>query len=383
VPVRDSIDEERGTTVGVRAALVDGQLIPGDIHIADGIVTEIAISAGPTARGIAVPGFIDLHINGFAGVDFLTADGGDYAHAGQALATTGVTAYLPTFVSAPPDAYLAAFDALAGAVHAGEQRAPRILGVHLEGPFISPRWAGAHDRSHIRSPDPALAARLCDAGPVRLMTLAPELPGGLELIDQLTDRGVAVSCGHSDATAEVAHHAFDRGASAITHIYNAHRRWQPRDPGIAGAALVRDEVTVQAILDDVHLAPETGFATALAAGDRFCLVTDAIACAGIEPRDCHLAGQVVHVHGGEARLPDGTLAGSLLTMDRALANLVAAGTPLADAVHAAARAPAMLIGRPDLGRIAVGLPADIVVLDDQLRVTRTLIGGRDAATPAE
>jgi N-acetylglucosamine-6-phosphate deacetylase len=379
---RDCIEDEPETTVGVQAALVDGQLVPGDVRIQGGVVAAIGIPAAPTASGIAVPGFIDLHINGFAGVDFLTAEAGDYTRVGPALAATGVTAYMPTFVSAAPDAYLAGFDALADADHGGERGHPRILGVHLEGPFISPRWAGAHDRSDIRSPDPALADRLCDAGPVRVVTLAPELPRGLELVGQLTERGVVVSCGHSDATAEVAHHAFDRGARAITHIYNAHRRWRPRDPGLAGAALVREEVTVQAILDDVHLAPETGYATALAARERFCLVTDAIACAGVEPHDCRLGNQVVYVEGGEARLPDGTLAGSLLTMDQALANLVAAGASLADAVHAASRVPAMLIGRPDLGRIAFGLPADIIVLDDELRVTRTLIGGREARSSA-
>jgi N-acetylglucosamine-6-phosphate deacetylase len=218
---RDGIEEERGTTVGVQAALVDGQVIAGDVRIEGGVVAAIGIPAAPTARGTAVPGFIDLHINGFGGVDFLTAEAGDYARAGASLATTGVTAYLPTFVSAAPDAYLAGFDALAGADHAAERGLPRILGVHLEGPFISPHWAGAHDRFHIRSPDLALADRLCKAGPVRVVTLAPELPRGLELVDHLTERGVVVSCGHSDATADVAHHAFDRGARAITHIYNA------------------------------------------------------------------------------------------------------------------------------------------------------------------
>ncbi len=360
----------------VRAALVDGTLVAGDVRIDDGRVVEVGVEPGSGARGTAVPGFIDLHINGFAGVDFFTAGAADYARVGPALAATGVTAYLPTFVSAPEAAYAPALEAVAGA---RDGAGSRLLGAHLEGPFIAERWVGAHDPAHIRAPDAGLAARLCDAGPVRLVTLAPELPGALALIDQLGERGVVVSCGHSDADAQTAHRAFDRGARAITHIYNAHRRWQPRDPGLAGAALVRDDVTVQAIVDDVHLAPETAYAAFRTARERFCLVSDAIAAAGIATGESRLAGQTLRIEDGAARLPDGTLAGSLLTMDGAVANLVAKGASLADAVHAASRAPALLIGRPDLGRIAPGNAADIAVLDDDLRVTRTVVGGIEVA----
>jgi N-acetylglucosamine-6-phosphate deacetylase len=360
--------------LGVRAALVDGTLVPGDVRIASGQVTKFGIPPAASAHGTAVPGFIDLHINGFAGVDFLTCEPDDYGRVGRALAATGVTAYLPTFVTSPRDSYLRALGAVSEADPDG---GPRLLGVHLEGPFISPRWPGAHDTRHIREPDLALARLLCDAGPVRLVTLAPELPGGLELVEYLSERGLVVSCGHSDADADTAHHAFDRGARAVTHIYNAHRRWQPRDPGLAGAGLVRDDVAVQAIVDDIHLAPETAYATFLAARERFSLVTDAIAAAGLPPGDSRLGDQTVHVRDGEVRLPDGTLAGSMLTMDRAVANLVAKGASLAAAAHAASRAPALLIGRPDLGRIALGHPADIAVLDDDLRVVRTLVGGEE------
>src|SRR3954447_20492991 len=360
--------------LGVRAALVDATLVPGDVRVAAGEVTEVGVRASPMATGIAVPGFIDLHINGFAGVDFLTAEPDDYAMVGRALAATGVTAYLPTFVTSP----LSAFEsALRTVGDASDDAGPRLLGVHLEGPFISRRWRGAHDEQYIQEPDLSLAGRLCDAGPVRVVTLAPERPGALELVEYLSERGIVVACGHSDADAETAHRAFDRGARAVTHVYNAHRRWQPRDPGLAGAGLVRDDVTVQAIVDDVHLAPETAYAAFLATRERFCLVTDAIAGAGLPPGDSWLGHQSVQVRDGEVRLPDGTLAGSLLTMDRAVANLVAKGASLAAAVHAASRAPALLIGRPELGRIAVGHPADIAVLDDDLRVIRTLVRGEE------
>jgi N-acetylglucosamine-6-phosphate deacetylase len=364
------------TELGVSAALVDGTLVPGDVRIAAGQVMEVGVRPGATARGIAVPGFIDVHINGFVGVDFLTAEPDDYGTVGRALAATGVTAYLPTFVTSPPSTYERALEAVSDAE---ADTGPRLLGVHLEGPFISRRWAGAHDERYIQEPDLALAGRLCDAGPVRMVTLAPEQPRGLELVEYLTGRGIVVSCGHSDADAQTAHGAFDRGARAVTHVYNAHRRWQPRDPGLAGAALVREDVTVQAIVDFVHLAPETAYATFLATRARFSLVTDAIAGAGLPPGDSRLGGQDVHIRDGEVRLPDGTLAGSVLTMDRAVANLVAKGASLAAAVHAASRAPALLIGRPDLGRLAVGHPADIAVLDDDLRVVRTLVGGVELA----
>jgi len=360
--------------LGVSAALVDGTLVPGDVRIAAGQIMEVGVRPGTSARGMAVPGFIDLHINGFAGVDFLAAEPDDYHVVGRALAATGVTAYVPTFVTSPLSTFQ---EALRVVSEAAPEAGPRLLGVHLEGPFISRRWKGAHDEHYIREPDLALAGRLCDAGPVRVVTLAPERPGGLELVEYLTDRSIIVSCGHSDADVQTAHRAFDRGARAITHVYNAHRRWRPRDPGLAGAALVRDDVTVQAIVDDVHLAPETSYAAFLATRGRFSLVTDAIAAAGLPPADSRLGHLNVQVRDGEVRLPDGTLAGSVLTMDRAVANLVAKGASLAAAVHAASRAPALLIGRPELGRIAVGHPADIAVLDDDLGVIRTFVGGEE------
>jgi N-acetylglucosamine-6-phosphate deacetylase len=210
------------------------------------------------------------------------------------------------------------------------------------------------------------------------MTLAPELPGALELIDWLVARDVVVSCGHSDADAAQANAAFDRGARAITHVYNAHRRWRPRDPGLGGVALVRPDVTVQAIVDGVHLAPETAFGAFLAARERFCLVTDAIEAAMLDPGEYELGGRPVRVRDGAVRLADGTLAGSVLTMDEAVRNLVASGADWTDAVHTASTAPARLLGRDDLGRLEPGVPAHVTVLDDDLRVLRTLVSGREA-----
>jgi N-acetylglucosamine-6-phosphate deacetylase len=358
--------------LGVEAALVDGELVPGDVKIEDGVVTAVGVEPAG-ARGIAVPGFVDVHVNGFAGVDFSTADPAGYRHAATALAATGVVAFQPTFVSAPLDAYPAA---LRAAAEGAGPDLPLVTGVHLEGPFLSPAWPGAHDPALLLPPDPHLATQLCELGPVRMITLAPELPGGLELLERLVARRVVVSCGHSDADAAVARTAFDRGARAITHIYNAHRRWEPRDPGLASVALVHPGVTVQAIVDGVHLAPESAYAAFLAAARRFCLVTDAVEAATLGPGDYAIGGRAVHVHDAEVRLDDGTLAGSVLTLDQAVRNLVAYGAPLEAAVHAASTAPAALLGRPDLGALRPGAPAHLTVLDDRLRPSRTLVGGQ-------
>jgi N-acetylglucosamine-6-phosphate deacetylase len=189
---------------------------------------------------------------------------------------------------------------------------------------------------------------------------------------------VTVSIGHTVAVAAIAHAAYDSGARAITHVHNAHRRWRPRDPGPAGVALVRPDVWVQAIVDGVHLAPESAMGAFLAAGRRFCLVTDAVEAAGMPPGGYRLGDRDVHVEGGAVRLADGTLAGSVLTMDAAVRNLVRSGAALADAVHAAATAPARLLGRDDLGAVRPGAPANIAVLNDELEVERTVVNGREA-----
>jgi N-acetylglucosamine-6-phosphate deacetylase len=359
--------------LGVKAAVVEGAIVAGDVAVEDGRVAAVGL-APEGAYGVAVPGFIDVQVNGFAGVDFLAADHEGYARAGEALAATGVTAFVPTFVSSPLDVTRAALQNVASLEEGG---CPRVLGAHLEGPFLSEQWAGAHDAQYLAAPDIALADDLLAAGPVRIVTLAPELPGGMELVAHLAGAGVAVSLGHSDADTATAHAAFELGARAVTHLYNAHRRWQPRDPGLGGVALVRPGVAVQVILDHVHLAPETAYAAFLAARQRFCLVTDAIEGAGLGDGTYRLGQREVIVAEGAARLPDGRLAGSVLTMDQAVRNLVGLGATLAQAVHCASRTPALLAGHEELGVLNEGRPADIVVLDDNMRVSRTLVGGEE------
>jgi N-acetylglucosamine-6-phosphate deacetylase len=354
--------------LGVGAALVGDLLVAGDVAVEDGRIAGIGL-AGP-GRGIAVPGFLVLQVNGFGGVDFLDADAEAYRRAGAALLETGVTAFLPTLITSPEQQLLAAIRE----VPCSDAR-PRILGLHLEGPFLSPNRLGTHEAGARRDPDPALLQRLLDAGPIRMMTLAPELPGALDLVDRLLARGVTVSLGHSDATAEQANLAFARGARSITHLFNAMRPFFHRDPGIAGAALAHDGVTVSAIVDGVHLAPETVQATWRAKRGRFALVTDAIAAAPRVDGPSSLGELDVHVHEGAVRGPDGVLAGSVVTMIESIRNLHGLGVPLEEAVAAATIVPARVLGLEDVGRLDVGLPADVVVLNDRVEIERVLVGG--------
>src|SRR5439155_8001410 len=255
--------------LGVEAAIVAGELVAGDVEIADGAIVACARN-GKRGSGIAVPGFVDLHVNGFGGVDFLSADARAYARAGEALLETGVTAFRPTFITAPEEELTAALAEVANAAPG-----PRVVGVHLEGPFLSPQRLGIHPPEHRRDPDPALLGRLLAAGDVGHVTLAPELPGALDLVELLHARGVAVSLGHSDATVDEANAAFDRGVRTVTHLFNAMRPIQARDGGLAGAALAREDVDVQLILDGHHLAAETARLAWRVAAGRLALVTDA------------------------------------------------------------------------------------------------------------
>jgi N-acetylglucosamine-6-phosphate deacetylase len=357
--------------LGVEAAIVEGRLLSGDLEIAEGRIVSVGLEP-KIGGGTAVPGFVDLQVNGFGGVDFAAADAAAYATAGGALLESGVTAYQPTLITAPEDDLIAALREVPA-----ETSGPRILGVHLEGPFLSPNRLGAHPATARRDPDQDLLARLLAAGPVGYVTLAPELPGALELVDLLHEHGVVVSCGHSDATAQQAAAAFDRGVGTVTHLFNAMRPLGHRDPGIAGAALVRDDVIVQIVLDGHHLAEETAKVVWRAAAGRVALVTDAIAAAGIGDGSYRLGSVDVEVRDGVARRADGVLAGSVVTMIEAVRNLHSLGAPFVDAVAAATSVPARIMGRPELGVLRQGIEADIVVLDDGLEIRRVLRGGRE------
>jgi N-acetylglucosamine-6-phosphate deacetylase len=358
--------------LGVEAALVDGSLVPGDVEVAGGRVAAVGLSSA-NGRGIAAPGFVDLQVNGFAGVDFFAADGGGYDRAGKGLLAAGVTAYQPTFITSPEEELTAALREVPR-----NGGAPRIIGAHLEGPFIAPTRLGTHPPEARRDPDCDLLERLLDAGPVSHVTLAPELPGAYELIDLLQARGITVSFGHSDATAAEAREAFAQGVKTVTHIFNAMRPFAAREPGLAGAALVSGDVVVQVILDGVHLADDTARLVWQAASGRVAIVSDAIAAAGAGDGSYTLAGVDFEVENGIARRADRVLAGSTVSMLGAVRNLVALGAPLEAALAAASTVPARIAGRPELGTLVPGSVADVVVLDDGLEVVRVLVDGVDA-----
>jgi N-acetylglucosamine-6-phosphate deacetylase len=355
--------------LGVEATLVDGAFVPGDLELADGVVAGVAL--GKRGRGIAVPGFVDLQVNGFGGVDFASADAAGYRRAGEAMLETGVTAFQPTMITAPEDDLLAALREVPA-----DGVGPRVLGAHLEGPFVSAEALGAHPASARRDPDRALLERLLEAGPVAQVTLAPELPGALDLIDLLCARGIAVSLGHSNATAAEAHEAFDRGARTVTHLFNAMRPFGHRDPGIAGVALAREDVVVQLILDGHHVADEVAQVVWRSATGRVALVTDAVSATGVGDGNYRLGIVDVEVRDGVARRADGVLAGSVLTMLEAVRNLHALGAPLPAAVAAASAVPARVAGS-GLGRLEPGAAADVLVLDDRLELRSVFVGGKE------
>jgi N-acetylglucosamine-6-phosphate deacetylase len=338
--------------LGVRAALVDGRLVTGDVELDGGRVARVGL-ATRGGDGIAAPGLVDLQINGVPRVgDFQL---GEYARASGALLAGATTAVQPTMITAPADELVAALQAVPSRIGP-----VKVIGAHLEGPFLGADHLGAHPAEHRRDPDLELLRRLLDAGPVRHVTLAPELRGAQRLIDELVLRDLTIALGHSGATAAQAHAAFDRGATAVTHLFNAMATGTHRAPRLGLAALARTRVLVTVIADPRHLSDDALLTAWNAAGGRLALISDA-------------AGPTL---GGREK--PGALAGSDHLLLDGVRRLHALGVPLERAVAAASTVPAVIARRPDLGRLAPLSTADVVVLDDRLEVQRVLVDGEDA-----
>lgn len=364
-----------------RVVAPERDLVPGVVEIRGGRIARVreghARRADVTVQGILAPGLIDLQINGAAGVDFATfARAEDLVPVHRFLLATGVTGYLPTLISSPLPQVQAALGRWA--LIARTARAPRVLGVHLEGPYLNPSYAGAHHPDLLRAPDAAELATLFDSAPklVKLFTLAPELPGAGDLIDLAVRRKVAVAGGHTAATFIEAQAAFKGGMRMVTHVFNAMRPLHHREPGIAGAALVDRRVVCGLIADLVHVHPSVILmVVSLKGSSRVALVTDAVAPAG-GGSGGQLAGRPLAVTDAP-RLANGTLAGSLGTLDQAIRNVVSLGIAPRDAVLMASAVPASVIGRRDLGRIAPGARGDLVAFDRRLRVRAVYVDGRE------
>ena len=361
-----------------------GVLEPGYVSVRGGLIAEVGEGPPPgppdvvLGSGVLVPGLVDLQVNGYYGVDLADGDPEGWALVARRLPETGTSAFLPTFITAPVPALATAVRSAAKTAEALTAGA-HVLGVHLEGPFLSPARAGAHRRDWIVPPSPGAVAELLEAGQglLRLMTLAPEADGALAAIGMLTAAGVLVSMGHSDATAAEVAAGADAGARMVTHLFNAQRGLHHREPGVVGQALTDQRLTSGLVVDLNHVSAAACAIAFAAAPGRICLVTDAAACAGMPPGRYLLGGQPVDLPpgGGAPVRPGGTLAGSALRMDQAVGNAVAVGLGLPEAVAAASRIPADLIGRPDLGRLATGAAADLAWLGDDLRAKATWVGG--------
>ncbi|HET7027283.1 MAG TPA: N-acetylglucosamine-6-phosphate deacetylase [Candidatus Limnocylindrales bacterium] len=358
--------------------VVDDRVIDGRLAIEDGLIVDVTEDGGlDPGTPIVAPGLVDLHVHGWGGHD---AMGDRAALDGMArqLLRHGVTSFLPTAVTAP----LGELVAFADRVRAWRSNAPsdgaEPLGFNLEGPFLSPARRGAHAAGHLRVPADVPRATLEPlVDGLRLLTVAPELPGALELIAWLRERDVVVSLGHSAATLPEARAGYAAGATSTTHLFNAMSGLDHRGPGLALAALLDDEVRVELIADGIHVdAALWPLVSRLKPPDGWFLVSDALPIAGTGDGRGTIGGLEVEVAGPRATLAGtSTLAGSVIALDAALRNVVRGDVPLPDAVAAASRTPLELLGVTDRGRLERGQRADLVELDDDLRVRRVMRAG--------
>jgi len=366
-----------GVELRGRLVLAD-RIAGGRLVLRDGYIDSVDVDETVTTGPLLAPGFVDVHVHGWGGHDAM-GDRAALDGMARALAGRGVTSFLPTAVSAPlPE--LAAF---ADRVRTWLPNAPADgaspLGFNLEGPFLADARRGAHDPALLMDPADIPAGALEPLlDELRVITVAPERPGALALIGALRARGVAVSMGHSAATLAEARAGYAAGGSTTTHLFNGMTGLDHRTPGLAAAALLDDDVYVELIADGRHVHPGLWPLIArLKPSDRLVLVSDAILLAGMGDGRVRVGTLEVEVVDGRATLVGTTtLAGSVIALDDAVRNLVAAGFTLPMAIAAASTNPVALLGETDRGRLAVGSRADIVALDDALRVTDVWLAGR-------
>src|SRR5262249_41410084 len=383
------------TVVTARRLYTPADEIPDPfLVIEDGLISEISSRASrrtPTNATVVdfgdaalAPGFLDIHLHGWTGRDVMRASVDDLPRLGQFLATHGVTGYFATTVAAPLDATCSALDRLADSI---ENKLPvgkntneaRPLGIHLEGPFLSHKRRGVHPPAYLVEPTVEIFDRLWQAarGQVKVLTIAPEIPGALEVISEAVRRGVCVSIGHSDAEMPVAKDAVDAGARHATHTFNAMRPLDHRDPGIIAEVLSDDRITADLIADGIHVSPAVVKIFLQSKGpERAVLITDAMSATGMPDGRYQLGPIQVDVKDRKCTA-NGSLAGSVLTMDRAVRNVTQfSHWSLRDAVRAASLNPARAVGMAEnIGVLGAGSRADFTVLGPNSEVIRTIVGG--------
>jgi N-acetylglucosamine-6-phosphate deacetylase len=364
-----------GGTVAGPSGLADGDVLIDGERLADPAGSwpdELQLDA---AGLIVAPGFIDMQCNGAHGVDLATEPSRLW-ELGSALPRYGVTAFLPTIVTSPPEILDQALAVLQAGAPSGWTGATP-LGLHIEGPMLHPRRRGAHAERLLRSPDVELVGRWTRDNGVALVTLAPELPGALDVVHRLIDAGVVVAAGHTDGTAEQLAAGFDAGIRYVTHLFNAMSPLAHRAPGAVGAALADQRVVAGLIVDGIHVHPTAVTAAWRALGPtRLTLVTDAVAALGHGPGPARLGTMDVVVGGDGVRLADGTLAGANLALDQAVRNLIAfTGCTPAEAIATVTSTPADVLELFDRGAVVAGRRADLTVLTPALEVVATIVGG--------
>ena len=367
-----------------RVVTSGAMLEPGWLQVSGGRIAGVGSGDPPAGDDVAdldggylLPGFIDLHMHGGGGAQITTDDRDEIDRAVAFHRRHGTTRTLASLVTDQLDRMAAAVRTIADLIHAGTSG---VVGVHLEGPFLNPAKRGSHHREYLLAPDLVALRHLLTAGggTVRVVTLAPELPGGMDLLREVVGHGAIAAVGHTEASHEQARTAFAAGARLATHLFNAMPPFHHRDPGPVGAALADDTVTCELINDGVHLHEDAvRLAVAAAGPGRVAFVTDATPAAGMSSGQYRLGPVPVFADGSTVRLADGTLAGSTLTMDAAVRHAVrCVGLSLVDAAVAASTTPARLLGLADrTGALRAGLDADLVVLDAALRVRAVLVAG--------
>ena len=363
----------------------------GDIYIENGKIKEVAASLDTMAdiqinsggrKWIIVPGYIDMHIHGADGFDAMDATPEALDGLASALPSEGTTSFLATTMTQSTSEISKAL--INASLFYAEDNQADMLGVHLEGPFISPDRAGAQPLEHIVKPSISLFKEWQkeSGNRIKLVTIAPELEDGLAFISELYETGVVASIGHSDASAEMVSKAVEAGARHVTHLYNQMSPFHHREPGVVGAALLENDLTVELIADFIHSHPKAlDFAFRQKTAQRIILITDAMRAKGLPPGIYDLGGQDVHVSDNEARLADETLAGSVLTMENATKNMKSAtGCTLSEMVAMTSTNAAIQLGLSNKGRIEPGKDADLTIIDENWNVQMTICRGNIAYT---